>query len=85
MGLREEIEAAFSEAAAEGGVRALSIDGDDKVWVAGLGASDGSLEVGGRGCGAAAAARRDGAGLSRGLSMDPALAGASGGARRGAA
>ena len=45
MGLREQIEAAFSEAAAEGGVRALSIDGDDKVWVAGLGATDGSLEV----------------------------------------
>jgi hypothetical protein len=45
MGLREEIEAAFGEAAAEGGVRLLSIDGDDEVWVAGLGATDGTLEV----------------------------------------
>ena len=45
MGLREQIEAAFSEAAAEGGVRVLSIDGDDEVWVAGLGATDGTLEV----------------------------------------
>src|SRR4051794_25002510 len=45
MGLREEIEAAFDEAAAEGGVRLLSIDGDEKVWVAGLVATDGTLEV----------------------------------------
>ena len=45
MGLREEIEAAFGEAAAEGGVRVLAIDGDDEVWVAGLGATDGTLEV----------------------------------------
>jgi hypothetical protein len=45
MGLREEIEAAFGEAASEGGVRVLAIDGDDEVWVAGLGATDGTLEV----------------------------------------
>jgi hypothetical protein len=45
MGLREEIEAAFGEVAAEGGVRVLSIDGDEKVWVAGLVATDGTLEV----------------------------------------
>jgi hypothetical protein len=42
MGLREEIEAAFGEAAADGGVRVLSIDGDDEVWAAGLGATDGA-------------------------------------------
>jgi hypothetical protein len=45
MGLREEIEAALAEAAAEGGVRQLGIDGDEEVWVAGLGATDGTLEV----------------------------------------
>jgi hypothetical protein len=45
MGLREEIEAAFGEAAAEGGVRTLSIDGDEEVWVAGVTATDGTLEV----------------------------------------
>lgn len=45
MGLREVIEAAFGEAAAEGGVRVLSVDGDDDVWVAGLAGIDGSLEV----------------------------------------
>jgi hypothetical protein len=45
MGLREAIEAAFGEAAAEGGVRVLAVDGDDKVWVAGLAATDGTLEV----------------------------------------
>ena len=42
MGLREEIEAAFGEAAAEGGMRQLAIDGDDDVWVAALGATDGA-------------------------------------------
>jgi hypothetical protein len=45
MGLREEIEAALAEAAAEAGVRQLAIDGDEEVWVAGLGASDRTLEV----------------------------------------
>src|SRR3954469_13715897 len=45
MGLREQIEAAFGEAAAEGGVRVLAIDGDEKVWVGGLAATDGTLEV----------------------------------------
>ena len=45
MGLREEIEAALGEAAADGGVRQLAIDGDEKVWVAGLVATDGTLEV----------------------------------------
>jgi hypothetical protein len=45
MGLREEIEAAFGDAAAEGGVRILAIDGDEKVWVGGLAATDGTLEV----------------------------------------
>jgi hypothetical protein len=45
MGLREEIEAAFGEAAAEGAVRQLSVDGDEQVWVAGVGATDGTLEV----------------------------------------
>jgi hypothetical protein len=45
MGLREEIEAAFAEAAAEGGVRQLSVDGDEEVWVAGVAATDGTLEV----------------------------------------
>jgi hypothetical protein len=45
MGLREEIEAAFAEAAANGGVRQLSIDGDEEVWVAGVAATDGTLEV----------------------------------------
>jgi hypothetical protein len=45
MGLREEIEAAFGEAAAEGGVRVLAVDGDEKVWVGGLAATDGTLEV----------------------------------------
>jgi hypothetical protein len=33
MGLREEIEAAFGEAAADGGVRLLAIEGDDQLWV----------------------------------------------------
>jgi hypothetical protein len=45
MGLREEIEAALGEAAADGGVRQLAIDGDEEVWVAGVGATDGTLEV----------------------------------------
>jgi hypothetical protein len=45
MGLREEIEAALAEAAADRGVRQLTIDGDEELWVAGLGASDGSLDV----------------------------------------
>jgi hypothetical protein len=45
MGLREEIEAALADVAAEGGARVLSIDGDEKVWVAGLVATDGTLEV----------------------------------------
>ena len=45
MGLREEIEAAFGEAAAQGGVRVLAIDGDEEVWVGGLAATDGTLEV----------------------------------------
>ena len=45
MGLREEIEAAFAKAASQGGVRHLSIDGDEEVWVAGLVATDGTLEV----------------------------------------
>jgi hypothetical protein len=45
MGLREEIEAAFGEAAAEGAVRQLAIDGDEEVWVAGVVATDGTLEV----------------------------------------
>jgi hypothetical protein len=45
MALREEIEAAFGQAAAEGGARVLAVDGDDKVWVAGLAATDGTLEV----------------------------------------
>ena len=45
MGLREEIEDAFGDAVAQGGVRLLAIDGDDKVWVAGLAATDGTLEV----------------------------------------
>src|SRR4051812_20551620 len=45
MGLREEIEAAFGEAAAEDGVRVLAVDGDEKVWVGGLAATDGTLEV----------------------------------------
>jgi hypothetical protein len=45
MGLREEIEAALAEAAAEAGVRQLGIDGDEEVWAAGLGATDGTLEV----------------------------------------
>ena len=31
MGLREEIEAAFGAAAAEGGVRVLAVDGDEKL------------------------------------------------------
>jgi hypothetical protein len=43
MGRWEEIEAAFGEAAAEGGVRQLSIDGDEEVWVAGVAATDGAL------------------------------------------
>ena len=45
MGLREDIEAAFDEAAAERAVRQLSVDGDEQVWVAGVGATDGTLEV----------------------------------------
>ena len=45
MGLREEIEAALAAAATDGGVQHLSIDGDENVWVAGLAASDGTLEV----------------------------------------
>jgi hypothetical protein len=45
MGLREEIEAALATAAAEGSVRQLAIDGDEEVWVAGLGATDGTLAV----------------------------------------
>ncbi|HEY7618644.1 MAG TPA: hypothetical protein VH834_02680 [Solirubrobacteraceae bacterium] len=45
MGLREEIEAALAEAAADGGVRQLTVDGDEEVWVAGLGVTDGRLEV----------------------------------------
>jgi hypothetical protein len=45
MGLREEIEAALATAAAEGGVRQLAIDGDEEVWVAGLGVTDGTLEL----------------------------------------
>jgi hypothetical protein len=45
MGLREQIEAALGEVAAEGSVRVLSINGDDDVWVAGLAATDGTLEV----------------------------------------
>jgi hypothetical protein len=45
VGLREDIEAALGDAAAEGGVRQLAIDGDEKVWVAGVGATDGTLEV----------------------------------------
>jgi hypothetical protein len=45
MGLREQIAAALGEAAAEGGVRVLSNNGDDDVWVAGLAATDGTLEV----------------------------------------
>jgi hypothetical protein len=45
MGLRQEVEAAFSEAAAEGAVRQLAIDGDEEVWVAGVAATDGTLEV----------------------------------------
>jgi hypothetical protein len=45
VGLREDIEAAFGEAAAEGGVRLLAVDGDDEVWVAGLGATDEPLEL----------------------------------------
>jgi hypothetical protein len=45
VGLREEIEAAFGEAAAQGGVRVLAIDGDEEVWVGGLAATDGTLEV----------------------------------------
>jgi hypothetical protein len=45
MGLREEIEVAFQEVAAEGGARVLSIDGDEEVWVAGVVATDGTLEV----------------------------------------
>ena len=45
MGLREEIEAALAEAAAEGGVRQLAVDGDQEVWVAGVAATDGTLEV----------------------------------------
>jgi hypothetical protein len=38
MGLREEIEAAFGEAAADGGVRVLAVDDDEEVWVGGLAA-----------------------------------------------
>jgi hypothetical protein len=45
MGLREEIEAAFGEAAADGGVRQLWIDGHEDVWVVGVAATDGTLEV----------------------------------------
>jgi hypothetical protein len=45
MGLREEIDAAFVEAAADRGVRVLAIDGDEEVWVAGVAATDGTLEV----------------------------------------
>jgi hypothetical protein len=45
MGLREEIDAALAEAAAEGGVRQLAVDGDEEVWVAGVAATDGTLEV----------------------------------------
>ncbi len=45
MALREEIEAALAEAAAERGVRQLAIDGDEEVWVAGVAATDGDLEV----------------------------------------
>jgi hypothetical protein len=45
MGLREEIETALAEVAAEGGVRVLTIDGDEKLWVGGLAATDGTVEV----------------------------------------
>ena len=45
MGLREEIEGALAAAAADGGVQQLSIDGDEDVWVAGVVATDGMLEV----------------------------------------
>jgi hypothetical protein len=43
--VRDEIEAALGAVSAEGGVRQLGIDGDEKVWVAGLAATNGTLEV----------------------------------------
>ena len=45
MGLPEEIEDAFGEAVAQGGVRLLATDRDDVVWVAGLAATDGTLST----------------------------------------
>jgi hypothetical protein len=45
VGLREDIEAALAEAAADRGVRQLSVGGDEEVWVAGVAAVDGALEV----------------------------------------
>jgi hypothetical protein len=43
--VRDEIEGALGAVSAEGGVRQLAIDGDEKVWVAGVAATDGTLEV----------------------------------------
>jgi hypothetical protein len=72
MALREEIEAAFGQAAAEGGARVLAVDGDDKVWLAGLAATDGwilplppSAGQAARGAAAAVSALVDGLGVPR--------------------
>jgi hypothetical protein len=45
MALWEQIEPALEAALATCGVQQLVIDGDEKLWVAGLGALDGSLEL----------------------------------------
>jgi hypothetical protein len=45
VGLREDIEAALEQAGSELGVRQLSVDGDEEVWVAGVASVDGALEV----------------------------------------
>ena len=45
MSLREDIEHALADAVVDLGVRQLRIGGDEAVWVAGVVAVDGSLEV----------------------------------------